>query len=1052
MIHPKDSQDYKRRLARRIRTFILVLFTVSFFSLVIAPASARSNGTETIITTDTAGFLDSTPVIDGDHIVCLENQNVLVMYNLASGDSFPLPLTDPLAYYPAQPAISRNIVAWQEYDGSGYARVVRYDMAGGTVQDFYEATHDPLTMEFTYPKTDGTTLVWQNYNTTNSDWDIAAVRDGSSRPDLILFGAGNEKHPSVSGQYVVYENWTDSDHSSVWRFNLTDNTSVPVFPSSDQATFPQVSADRVVWQARNAADTRSQIMVWENGGITRLTPPDVDQQKPALYGNRIAVEDYRRDSNAPDVYVYEYTASWKEIWAAPNHFDAAQLTPALWNNRIVWEDTRPGITCSGCDSDIYLFTLGTSDTCPVAAFKPSQNAGPDPLTVTFTDHSAGSPILYRIWQYSDGTGRYPLDPAGQIFSGPGIYRTLLTVGNTKCRNVTPATAKFDIYVDTPPDADFTATPLEGFAPLSVQFTDVSGGSPASWTWDFGDGSVSHVQNPRHTYTTAGQTSAVSLTVNNTFAAMAPDTETKTDYIRTFLGATGTATIPQEGITVIPRFEGWFLLYNATMLPDMVITDPRLLSAFHPGSSGWQNITFISDDSLGFSDTFGNNTYMGNLSQIVFVTDDVTATGVSPSIGTGWGVNYRFENASYPTPALVSTAIWENTTVADRTLFRAVIIGSGFIEDKNGIAYTARVTKEGIRGDGNAAINMSVDRSWLGGKEAHTYVMGYGINSNGDTVGGVRPARFLFSDGALDYFEADVPEYFTTFGISPLSGSGNPLQIVTLTIASHVSPDNPDTGTDTISDDEGSGKGAGIRTAPPASLPAVTASPVPTPADPGKSANIGTNADGVVTQDTLLTSADGRAVVTVREGITAKDSGGRPLSAITIKAVPLASLPMVPSGSTFMFAGMAYEIGPDGAAFSPAVSLAFILPQAEWGEDYAVKSFDRSSGTWQDVPVTFDAATGTVTAQVSHLCIFALFAHPSVSSGVDGVTPAVTRVPATVPPQPQAPPPTTAVSIFMNIIAWLVDLVVNNYIILGVMIVLVVAVYLVRKKRSPGKGW
>jgi len=107
--------------------------------------------------------------------------------------------------------------------------------------------------------------------------------------------------------------------------------------------------------------------------------------------------------------------------------------------------------------------------------------------------------------------------------------------------------------------------------------------------------------------------------------MSPDTEAKNEYVRTFLGATGTATIPIQGILVIPRYGGGFLLYNATMLPDMVTPDPTVLTAFHPGSSRWQNITFISRDTVGFTDTYGNTTYMGNLSQVVFQTEDVTAS-------------------------------------------------------------------------------------------------------------------------------------------------------------------------------------------------------------------------------------------------------------------------------------------------------------------------------------------------------------------------------------------------------------------------------------------
>ena len=62
--------------------------------------------------------------------------------------------------------------------------------------------------------------------------------------------------------------------------------------------------------------------------------------------------------------------------------------------------------------------------------------------------------------------------------------------------------------------------------------------------------------------------------------------------------------------------------------------------------------------------------------------------------------------------------------------------------------------------------------------------------------------------------------------------------------------------------------------------------------------------------------------------------------MTIKAVPSASLPAVPAGSAFAFAGMAYGIGPDGATFSPPVSLTFTLPQAQWGQDYSVKLFDQ----------------------------------------------------------------------------------------------------------------
>jgi PKD repeat protein len=1039
---------------------IPILIIVFLFSLVICAAVASPNGTETLISTDTVGSLDSNPAIYNNFIVWLNDQNVLDLYNLSSGEMIHLPVTDPSAFYPAQPAIYKNTVIWQEWDGTGSARIVRYNIPGRTIQNSYDATYYESwpDHEFTFPKTDGTTIVWQNYNMTNSDWDIVAVRPGWISPRLILYSSSNEKHPAVYGTSVVYENWTDPSHAHIWRFNLSDNTSVPVSGSFDQETFPQIFGNRIAWQARNisGSDTSSHIDIWETGVMTRLTPLNVNQKLPVINGNRVVVEDYRRDSSKPDVYVYEFSQSWTETWVAPNNLSASQFTPAIWNNRIVWEDTRAQNAYSGSDSDIYLFTLGSHDICPTADFSPSTNAGPDPLTVVFTDRSAGSPVLYRIWNYSNRTTSFPLNPAGQTFNGTGVYHARLTIGNTKCRNTTPSLSRYDIYVDSPPDADFTAAPIEGFAPLAVQFIDTSGGGPTSWTWDFGDGSFSHSRNPVHSYTTKGRLYTVSLTVNNTFAGMAPDTRTRTDYIRTFLGSTRRSAIPVPGITVIPRYGGLFLLYNATMLPDMATPLPTVLTGFHPGSAGWQNITFISPDPTGFSDTFGNNTYMGNLSSVIFQTDDVRVSGISPGIGTGWGVNYLLRTSGYPSPASISTAIWEGATTDDQNRFLLTIIGSNFVENPDGIAYTAHITKNGFPPSGNATLNMSVDRSWIGGKEAKTYIIGYGVNSQGETVGGVLPARYLFNDGTLDYFEAEVPDYFTTFGISPLSGTGNFFQLITLSVSSHINPPAQNNNPSSVSDSDSimaggmGGAGAGKVTVPVNTTPA-TSTPAPkATGDPGKTAIVYTNTDGVVTQATRLQSTDGRATISISEGTVAKDAGKNPLSVITIKALPPESLPQIPSGSASTYAGMAYEIGPDGATFSPPVLLAFTPPQSMLGEDYAVRSFDQKSGTWQDLPTTFDATAGTVTAQVSHLCVFALFTEPRAIPGTPYSTPVKTTVPLPAAPQVTTQPPTTAVSIFVSMISWAAGLVVNHIVILVAVIILIIVVYLV-KRRFPGSG-
>src|SRR6478672_10777580 len=89
---------------------------------------------------------------------------------------------------------------------------------------------------------------------------------------------------------------------------------------------------------------------------------------------------------------------------------------------------------------------------------------------------------------------------------------------------------FTIDGDTvePPTAAFTASPTSGSAPLDVDFKDTStGGTPTSWSWDFGDGGSSSLANPSHTYEQPGSY-PVTLTVKN---------------------SGGTSTTPPQTITV-----------------------------------------------------------------------------------------------------------------------------------------------------------------------------------------------------------------------------------------------------------------------------------------------------------------------------------------------------------------------------------------------------------------------------------------------------------------------------------------------------------------------
>lgn len=79
----------------------------------------------------------------------------------------------------------------------------------------------------------------------------------------------------------------------------------------------------------------------------------------------------------------------------------------------------------------------------------------------------------------------------------------------------------------PTVVDFTGFPLSGFAPLNVNFTDLTSPTPDSWVWTFGDGGTSTDQNPTYSYAAAG---LYSVTLVATVGGIEQAPVTKTDYV------------------------------------------------------------------------------------------------------------------------------------------------------------------------------------------------------------------------------------------------------------------------------------------------------------------------------------------------------------------------------------------------------------------------------------------------------------------------------------------------------------------------------------------
>ena len=111
-------------------------------------------------------------------------------------------------------------------------------------------------------------------------------------------------------------------------------------------------------------------------------------------------------------------------------------------------------------------------------------------------------------------------PAGTVLNLPLRLRVVAdAVGNNPGPCTSPVSGQVEDYTvvlrpnTTPPMVSFTTNYVPGNCVNPIRFTDTSQNLPASWLWNFGDGTTSTLQNPLHTYAATG-TFSITLTAGN----------------------------------------------------------------------------------------------------------------------------------------------------------------------------------------------------------------------------------------------------------------------------------------------------------------------------------------------------------------------------------------------------------------------------------------------------------------------------------------------------------------------------------------------------------
>ena len=351
------------------------------------------------------------------------------------------------------------------------------------------------------------------------------VNDGSpSAGDLFLVGNGWSEttvdwatQPSLGPTPVATGGSADEGGWHEWDVT---NVLSGAAPGSFSFTIVSNSHNSAYFSSREGANPPQLVIEGVSGPPP--APTAAFSGTPVAGSAPLAVQFTDLSANSP--------TSWSWNFGDGSPSSTAQNPSHTYTASGSYTVTLTATNGSGSDDEVKTDYIVVSDPPPpTAAFSGTPLAGSAPLVVQFTDASTGSPTSWS-WDFGDGSPTSSAQNPSHTYTANGSYTVTLTATNAFGSD---ADVKTDYVVvsDAPPPpapvADFSALPVAGSAPLVVQFTDASTGSPTSWSWDFGDGSpTSTAQNPSHTYTANGSYT-VTLTATN---AGGPDPETKTDYI------------------------------------------------------------------------------------------------------------------------------------------------------------------------------------------------------------------------------------------------------------------------------------------------------------------------------------------------------------------------------------------------------------------------------------------------------------------------------------------------------------------------------------------
>jgi PKD repeat protein/FtsP/CotA-like multicopper oxidase with cupredoxin domain len=360
--------------------------------------------------------------------------------------------------------------------------------------------------------------------------------------DLSADMKGSEKSPNVvlkwTDRSVSETNWTVQRANSAagpWsQIALTPSFSGPqtggfatftdanVVPKTPY--FYRVLATNIVGDTTVYPNTGGYPTITVSSSPSDIASPEAGPKKPVAKftgmptsgAAPLTVKFTDASTNTPTTWKWSFGDGGTSVDQNPSHTyaNAGKYTVKLTATNSAGSDTIV--------KDNYITV--SRPAAPVAKFTGMPTSGAAPLTVKFTDASTNTPTTWK-WSFGDGGTSVDQNPS-HTYANAGKYTVKLTVSNSAGSNSLTKNNYITVTQPVAVKANFVADKNIGRKPMTVNFIDLSRGSPTTWLWNFGDGSTSPLPSPSHTYTVRGLYT-VSLKVQNSFSN---DQLTRRNYI------------------------------------------------------------------------------------------------------------------------------------------------------------------------------------------------------------------------------------------------------------------------------------------------------------------------------------------------------------------------------------------------------------------------------------------------------------------------------------------------------------------------------------------